>query len=342
MSKFSTFHLLECGKNKIWSSIDRNLKEICWILYNIVLLKNLATVSLDEMNGILLIKFILYILIIFILYIISNEDLKLLSVFKLREKGKAATLDCFVFFFLIPANCSISFFCCKLFVRNIRANIFIAGEEFPAKKREPIGKQQQQIQKKLPSINEQRLRPCWIPGIIKQSNTRIHKGSPTPPLLSSLRLPFSYLLQPLSRLPLPNWEPTGRCSELVKSGLGIGIGFGPGLAFKQWGRGAWQSGGGEMRLSCLQLSTCHAFIKHDRAATPASASARAQHVWLQLHLIGAATATATGIGDCRLGTEDWGLETALRRLPAGTWNWHWGYTRVQQANAKTLIKIMKS
>lgn len=64
-----------------------------------MLLKNLATVSLDEMNGILLIKFILYILIIFILYIISNEDLKLLSVFKLREKGKAATLDCFVFFF---------------------------------------------------------------------------------------------------------------------------------------------------------------------------------------------------------------------------------------------------
>lgn len=73
-----------------------------------------------------------------------------------------------------------------------------------------------------------------------------------------------------------------------------------------------------MRLSCLQLSTCHAFIKHDRAATPASASARAQHVWLQLHLIGVATATGIGIGDCRLGTEDWGLHLGVYLLGPGT------------------------
>lgn len=217
-------------------------------------------------------------------------------------------------FFFDPANCSISFFCCKLFVRNIRANIFIAGEEFPAKKREPIGKQQQQIQQKLPSINEQRLRPCWIPGIIKQSNTRIHKGSPTPPLRSSLLLPFSYLLQPLSRLPLPNWEPTGRCSELVKSGLGIGIGFGPGLAFKQRGRGRGRAGEGRSGCrACSFLPATHLLntigLRLQHQLQPGHNTFGYNFTWLELRL-------RLGLG---LGTADWGMRTGDWRLHLGVY-----------------------
>lgn len=249
--------------------------------------------------------YILYNIYIFILYIISNKDLILLSVFRLCEKGRQQHLIALFFLFSIPENCSISFFCCKLFVRNIRANIFIAGEEFPAKKREPIGKQQQQIQqKKLPSINEQRLRPCWIPGIIKQSNTRIHKGSPLPlpspcscPSCSSCNPCPAYLCPIESQLVVAaNWSNRDLGSASVS------------------GQGSHSSGGsaggvaerGLRRCGCRACSFLPAThllntigLRLQLQLQPGHNTFGYNFTWLELRL-------RLGLG---LGTADWGLRT---------------------------------